>query len=92
MIGDSEISVGTVDATFADPSDILRPVINSPAVAFVIAHNHPSGDVTPSPTDKLTHQNIFEAARIFKKPMMDAIIIGNGNTRYYSAASSYDLR
>ncbi len=92
MIGDCEISVGTIDATFADPADILRPVINSPAAAFVIAHNHPSGDPTPSSTDKQTHQNILEAARIFKKPMMDAIIIGNGNSRYYSAASSYDLK
>jgi DNA repair protein RadC len=46
-----EITKGTINESLAHPRDIFRPVIGRSAYAFVLVHNHPSGDPAPSEVD-----------------------------------------
>ena len=67
--------------------DVLRPVIIDQAHAFIIAHNHPSGDTTPSAHDQTFTANLSKAARQMEFPLIDHIIIGrpiDGAAPYFS--------
>lgn len=82
-----EISVGTTNATLAHPRDILRPVLVNNAVSFVLTHNHPSGDPTPSQADRTLTQSVAKAASLFELRFVDHLIVGraiNGASPYYS--------
>jgi len=88
------ISQGTVNETSCHPRDVLRPVINSQAYGFVLIHNHPSGDPTPSPADNQMTRLIIEAAHLMQVRFVDHIIIGqsiDGKAPYYSYQESSDL-
>ena len=52
LIGVHVVSVGTLDATLVHPRDVFKAACLSNASALVIAHNHPSGDPTPSGEDR----------------------------------------
>lgn len=82
-----EVSVGSVSETLAYPRDILRPVLTHQGASFVITHNHPSGDPSPSRADfHLTHQ-LSKAAEVMGLRFADHLIVGrsmNGAAPYYS--------
>jgi DNA repair protein RadC len=66
--------------------DVLRPVIREAASAFVIVHNHPSGDPTPSPEDIELTEAIARAGAIVGTPLVDHVIVAG--TKH---ASLFDL-
>jgi DNA repair protein RadC len=69
IIAQRIITIGTATETLAHPRDIR----------LIVAHNHPSGNTTPSPEDiKLTRQ-LLEAARMLSIPLLDHLILGNGS-------------
>lgn len=70
-------SMGTVNEAMAHPRDIFRPVIASNAVAFIVMHNHPSGDPSPSEMDRRFTQRIRQGAEILQISFFDHIIAGN---------------
>jgi DNA repair protein RadC len=77
------VSIGNLNESTAHPREILRAAIVAPAYAFVLAHNHPSGDPTPSRADwRLTHL-IAKASAIVGIKFLDHIIVGRSN-RYFS--------
>lgn len=76
LLATEEIHLGSVNETMAHPREILRPVIAHGAYAFVVAHNHPSGDPTPSQADRSFTQRLKQAAEILQVRMLDHIIIG----------------
>ena len=81
------ISVGTVSDATAHPRETLRPVIASNAYAFIIMHNHPSGDPSPSRADEVVTKRMNEAAAIMQVKFLDHAIIGKpspGRSPYYS--------
>jgi DNA repair protein RadC len=59
------------------PAEILRTVILGHATNFILAHNHTSGDPTPSVKDMETTQEIQKLAKIMGTPLTDHIIIGD---------------
>src|SRR6202162_280644 len=71
-----EITKGTICESLAHPRDIFRPVIGQSAYAFVLVHNHPSGDCSPSDTDMRLTRRIAEAARLIQINMLDHVIVG----------------
>ena len=75
-IGWNRVAVGTVNSCDAHPREILRPVIAGAANAFVIIHNHPSGDPSPSQSDVSFTRRMVEAANIMQIRLLDHIIIG----------------
>ena len=84
-----ELSSGSINQTVASISEILRPVLIDQAPNFVIAHNHPSGDSTPSKPDRLLTKNLAKAAHTMGLQLVDHLIIGRptiGSQGYYSFA------
>lgn len=85
--GTIEISSGTLNETTAHPRDVLRPVVARNAYGFVLIHNHPSGDPSPSTADREFTRRINRAAELFQLRFVDHIIIGRpqaGRDPYYS--------
>jgi DNA repair protein RadC len=86
-IGTTVVSMGTVSETTAHPREILRPVITRGAHGFVLIHNHPSGDPSPSRADEVVTRRIAEAAKMMQVEFLDHVIIGRpsqGRSAYYS--------
>jgi DNA repair protein RadC len=71
-----EISRGTINESLAHAREIFRPVIAQSAYAFVLVHNHPSGETTPSESDVRLTRRLSEAARILQINMLDHVIVG----------------
>jgi len=74
----SEISVGTLDRTIAHPREIFQMAIRELAYAIIVAHNHPSGELSPSGEDLLLTKQLVEAGNIIGIPVLDHIIV-SGN-------------
>lgn len=82
-----EVSLGTVNESIANPPDIFRPAIQHGAYAFILAHNHPSGDPQPSEADRRLTVRVADAARLMGLTFFDHLIIGApmpGRQPYFS--------
>ncbi len=84
VIGVYDASSGGITGTVADPRLILAAAIKSLAVSVVLAHNHPSGNLTPSKADEDLTRKISEAAKYHDIWVIDHIIITSEG--YYSFA------
>lgn len=76
-IGLFEISHGTVNLSPVSPREIFVKLCLCGAACFVIAHNHPSGDTTPSSQDIATTNNIAKVGEMMGIELLDHIIIGD---------------
>lgn len=82
-----EISSGTITGTTSHPRDVLRPILLKNAYGFILLHNHPSGDPSPSRADIDFTENLHEAAKLLQIRFIDHLIIGRpapGRDPYYS--------
>ncbi len=77
LIGESDVSKGTVNASVITPRELFIEALQKNAVSIVIMHNHPSGDPTPSREDMLTTKRIQEAGLLIGIELLDHIVIGN---------------
>jgi len=77
MIADKVLFEGTVGMAPMEPREILREALRVDAVFFILLHNHPSGDPTPSDTDIRTTKRIIDAADAVGIRLKDHIIIGD---------------
>ncbi len=69
VIGMSEISRGTASSSLVHPRECLRPAILLNATGWLAAHNHPSGDCTPSPDDRETTRRLVRASELVGIPL-----------------------
>ena len=74
----SVISIGNVDSAPVHPREVFGPAIRRGSSAVVAAHNHPSGDPTPSAQDIEVTKRLIAASEIIGIKLLDHIIIGNG--------------
>lgn len=72
-----DIAKGSVNQSIAHPRDILLPLFTHSVQAFILVHNHPSGDPSPSEADRRLTRRIAEAARLLEVDFIDHIIIGS---------------
>ncbi|PST82459.1 hypothetical protein C7T94_16210 [Pedobacter yulinensis] len=70
------ISHGGQSATVADPKIIFRTALENGAAYIILAHNHPSGSITPSAEDIALTRRLRSAGQVMGIPVMDHIIIG----------------
>lgn len=77
LVGETNISKGTVNASLITPRELFIEALQKNAVSIVIMHNHPSGDPTPSREDVLTTKRILDAGALIGIELLDHIIIGN---------------
>lgn len=80
-LGVFEISHGTVNSALCTPREIFIRSLLCGASGIILAHNHPSGDITPSKEDIATHKRIKETGQLVGIELLDSIIVGDG---YYS--------
>lgn len=82
IIHQKTIFIGSANKSTVHPRDIYREAIKYSAVKLMVAHNHPSGDPTPSKEDIKFTSILAEAGKLLQIPLIDHIIIGQGT--YYS--------
>ncbi len=70
------ISIGCLSKTLVHPREVFYPAIRHKAASLIVAHNHPSGDPTPSPEDFELTKILLEASFLMCIPLHDHIIIG----------------
>ncbi len=80
----SMVHIGTANESVADTADIIRIALFSSSRNLIIAHNHPSGDPSPSAEDRALTKRLKEAASLLNITLLDHIIIGS--ERHYSFA------
>lgn len=88
------ISMGTLNETLAGPREIFRPLIVAAAYTFVLCHNHPSGDPTPSGADLALSQKLRRVGQVMEIPPWDFVIFGQPETAgiaYYSLRETGQL-
>lgn len=78
------ISAGGLDSAPVHPREVFRPAIREGAAAIVIAHNHPSGDPTPSSDDQALTARLREVGLVLGIEVLDHVVVGSD--RYYSFA------
>lgn len=72
------ISIGELTFTSIHPRDVFRPAIRKGAAGIVLAHNHPSGDPTPSREDLESTRRLMEVSKVVGIKVLDHIILGDG--------------
>lgn len=78
VIGLETISIGSLDQTTVHPREVFQAAIGRGAAALILAHNHPSGDPSPSPDDLAVTRRLVEVGRVIGIPVLDHVIIGEG--------------
>jgi DNA repair protein RadC len=76
------VAIGTLTSATIHPRETYRRAVSEGADSIIIAHNHPSGDPTPSEADMLITKQLREAGEIVDILMLDHIIFTE--TRFYS--------
>lgn len=77
LIGETDISKGTVNSAVISPRELFVEALQKNAVSIILLHNHPSGDPTPSKEDVLITRRIRDAGELIGVELLDHIIIGN---------------
>lgn len=68
---------GSLNSAPLRAAEVFRVALMTNAAALVLVHNHPSGDVTPSPSDMTTTANLVAAGKLLEMPILDHVIIGD---------------
>ena len=71
------IYVGTVNSSAVRPAEVLRPAVRENAPSIIVAHNHPSGDPTPSPEDVAVTRDLVAAGKLMDIDVLDHLVIGS---------------
>jgi DNA repair protein RadC len=70
------VSIGSLSASIVHPREVFSRAVKLPAASVILAHNHPSGDVSPSRDDIELTRRLVEAGEILGIDVLDHIIIG----------------
>jgi DNA repair protein RadC len=79
LIRAERISQGTLDTILVHPREVFKHAIAANAAAIVLAHNHPSGDPTPSEADIKVTRDLIRAGQLLKIEVLDHVIIGRAS-------------
>ncbi len=69
---------GSLHTTVIRVNELFREAVRQNCAAIIVAHNHPSGDPTPSPEDVTVTKEIVQAGKILDIDVLDHLIIGSG--------------
>ncbi|HDY8065943.1 TPA: DNA repair protein RadC [Vibrio vulnificus] len=77
LIAFEELFFGTIGSASVYPREVLKAALKVNAAALIFAHNHPSGDATPSQADKQITQRLKEALALVDIRVLDHIVVGD---------------
>ena len=78
VLGVCEVYRGCIDSSPVRLAEIFRPAILQNAAGIFIAHNHPSGDPTPSADDVAVTRELVKAGQLLDIEVLDHLVIGDG--------------
>lgn len=84
VIGVNTVSIGSVTLSIVHPREVFKPLILMNASAVLLAHNHPSGDPTPSQEDRVLTRRLKDGGDLLGIAVLDHVVLGED--RYYSFA------
>lgn len=79
------ISIGILNASLVHPREVFEPALRHSAARICLAHNHPSGSLSPSPNDELLTEQIMQAGKIMGIQVVDHLILTKNH--YHSLLS-----
>lgn len=82
VITDEMIAIGTVSEVLVHPREVFHPAIRHRASGIIVAHNHPSGDLTPSEADIELTKSLVKTGELVGIPVQDHLIVSDHG--YYS--------
>lgn len=89
VIGINTVSIGSVTMSIVHPREVFKPLLLMNASAVLLAHNHPSGDSTPSQEDRALTRRLKDAGELLGIAVLDHLVLGE--SRYYSFADHQEL-
>lgn len=81
------LGLGTIDSAEVHPREVVKAALRHNAAAVIFAHNHPSGMVTASASDRRLTEQLKQALKMVGTRVLDHIVVGRGNPEHYSFAS-----
>jgi DNA repair protein RadC len=84
VLGIFEVSSGGVSGTVADPKLIFSAALKANASSLILAHNHPSGNLTPSQADRALTRKVKEAGKLLEISVLDHIIVTTEGYRSFA--------
>jgi DNA repair protein RadC len=75
VIHDEVISIGTLNSNLVHPREVFKPAIEYGAAGVILAHNHPSGVITPSQADVEITEKLISASKLIGIPLVDHVVI-----------------
>ena len=83
-----DVTNGLLDASLVHPREVFREAIRCASAAVIVAHNHPSGDPSPSAEDVRITRQLVQAGRVIGIPVLDHVILGaragGGGAEFFS--------
>jgi DNA repair protein RadC len=86
LLAHRALTRGSDAFTVVDPRQVFRVAVGCSASAVILAHNHPSGDPTPSRQDEDVTRRVVQAGRTLGIPVLDHLVVAGA--RYVSLAES----
>ena len=75
-----EVSRGTLTSSLVHPREVFGPALRMGTASLFVAHNHPSGDPTPSAEDFAVTRRLADAGELLGVPLLDHLVIGEGDS------------
>ena len=91
LLGVCEVSTGGVSGTILDPKIVFAAALKANASAFILAHNHPSGNLSPSLQDKQITRQFIEAGKVLCIEILDHLIVSRLNFFSFASEPGYDM-
>jgi DNA repair protein RadC len=81
LIGVETVSIGSITASTTTPRDVFKSAILANAVAIIVCHNHPSGELVPSDSDIKITKQLVDAGELLGIKVLDHLIVSNRGYR-----------
>ena len=78
VLGIHEVYKGSLNTALVRSADVFREAIRRNSAALIVAHNHPSGDPSPSPEDVAVTRELIKVGQLLDIEVLDHLIIGEG--------------
>jgi DNA repair protein RadC len=88
LISNHVITIGIANQTLVHSREVFKEAIRQSATNIIIAHNHPSGNLDPSPEDLALTEQLLQVSEIVGIPIIDHLILGNGEYKSIRQNSS----
>jgi DNA repair protein RadC len=86
LISTEPLFIGSITTSAVYPREVVQRILDVGAAAVMFAHNHPSGEITPSGSDRAVTKKLQTALKAIDVEVLDHLIIGAGD--YFSFADS----